>query len=165
MNTQKLRRGSGLIAIAGLAVALVGCSGGQSTADACKIANDNMTEVTQEAQASSQAVMEAMASGEDVDFESLFAPTREALAKTQEEVTNEEVAAAVDKFATAYESLTDELSTMEIPDMSSFDPSDPEAMAQAEEIQAQATELQETMTTQAENLTASMTELTEVCGA
>ena len=45
MDTQKIGRASGLIVATGLAIALVGCAGGQSTADARKIANDNFAEV------------------------------------------------------------------------------------------------------------------------
>lgn len=165
MDTQKIGRASGLIAATGLAIALVGCAGGQSTADACKIANDNFAEVQQEVQDNSQAAVDGMMNGEDVDFDSLFAPVNDALAKTQEEVTNDEVKPVVDNFATSIQGLTDELSGLDIPNMADFDPTDPEAMAQAEEMQAQAAELQTAMQTHTENIQSATTELNEVCSA
>ncbi len=111
----------------------------------------------------SQAAMDSLMNGEDVDFDTLFAPINDALMETQEEVTNEDVKPAVDTFASAMNDMTEELSDLGIPIIADFDPTDPEAIDQAEELQTQTTELQIAMQAHTEAIQSATMEVAEVC--
>lgn len=164
MNTN-IRRIGALLAVGALATTLAACSGGQSVADACKIANDTMTKVSSDTQTATQQFMQDMTSGGEPDFNGLFGPINEALESAQSEITNEEVSEALDQVATEFNGLSSTLEGFEMPDMSSIDPSDPAAMAELEKMQTEAQELSTDITDQAQKLTEASTKLQEVCSA
>jgi chromosome segregation ATPase len=171
-----VRRTGAVVAAAGLALALASCSGGQSVADACKIAEETMTEVVTQSQADTQQALQGALQGEEVDFNAIFQPIKEALSDTQKTVTNEEVSTALDGFVTEYNSFVGVLEQVdlsgfqELSDLSDLDPSDPEAMAKIEELQEKSTELQQQaqdlqtdIQDKTEALTAASSELSELC--
>lgn len=96
MNTN-IRRIGALLAAGALATTLAACSGGQSVADACKIANDTMTEVSSDTEAATQQFMQDMTAGGEVDINALFEPIGKALESAQSEITNEEVSKALEE--------------------------------------------------------------------
>lgn len=163
--TQKMLRSCGLAAAAALTLTLAACSGGQSTADACKIADEKMTDVSNQAMTDVQDSMQQLMNGENVDFDAIFSPISESLDETQGEITNEEVSDAVSNFATAFNGLADELSGFEMPDMSQIDASDPEAMAELQQVQEEATALQQTLTEKTQELQDAQQQVADVCNA
>lgn len=162
---KKITRTGALVAAAGLALTMTACAGGQSVAEACKIADDAMQEATSETQANASELMQSMTEGGEVDFAATFEPVTAGLEKAQKEVTNEEVSAALDKFATEYKSFVGLLEGFEIPDMSNIDYSDPDAMAEVETFQAEAQKLSTDMQDQATAMTDAGKEMQKVCNA
>ncbi|MBK0418489.1 hypothetical protein JD276_05505 [Leucobacter sp. CSA1] len=166
MEKKALVRVGGLLATVTLALGMTACSGGQSVAEACKIADDAMNDVTSEAQANANELMQSMTEeGGEVDFAAAFEPVTAGLEKAQEEVTNEEVSAALDKFATEYQGFVEIISGFEIPDMSNIDYSDPNAMAEIEAFQAEAQQLSTDMQERATSMTEAGKEMQELCNA
>ncbi|WP_449280442.1 hypothetical protein [Leucobacter sp.] len=172
------RRTGAVVAAAGLALALASCSGGQSVADACKIAEETMTEVVTQSQADTQEALQGALQGEDVDFGAIFQPIKDALGETQKKVTNEEVKGALDTFVAEYNSFAEVIEQVdlsgfqELSEMSDLDPTDPDAMAKLEELQQKSTELQqqaEDLQTEiqgkTESLTEASSELGDLCNA
>lgn len=143
------RRTGAVVAAAGLALALASCSGGQSVADACTIAEETMTEVVTQSQADTQQALQGALQGEEVDFGAIFQPIKDALGETQKKVTNEEVKGALDTFVEEYNSFIGVIEAVdlsgfqELSEMSELDPSDPEAMAKLEELQQKSADLQQ----------------------
>lgn len=81
---------------------LAACSGGQSVEEACSVAQDNMTEAMGD-----MSELSSMMSSQDVDgITALLGDINDALDKSADEITNEEVSAAFGKFHTEYSSLT-----------------------------------------------------------
>lgn len=172
------RRIGAAVAALALASTLAACSGGQSVADACKIAEDTMTEVVATSQTEAQSAMQSAMAGEDVDLKAIFTPVVEALEETEGKVTNGDVKPALNDFVTEYKAFADTLGEFDmsafkdIAELSNVDPTAPDAaekLAELEtkgkELQAQAEELQTSMQTQQESLTAAGTKLQDVCNA
>ena len=172
------RRIGAAVAALALASTLAACSGGQSVADACKIAEDTMTEVVATSQTDAQAAMQSAMEGEDVDLAEIFAPVVKALEETEGKVTNGDVKPALSAFVKEYKSFAGALGDFDmsafkdISELSNIDPTAPDAeeklaelQKMSEELQAQSEELQTTLTTQQETLTAAGTKLQEVCNA
>lgn len=166
--TSKIRRTGALAATAALAFTLVSCSGGQSTAEACQIANDTMNSAVDQMNSDVQGALQGAVGGEDIDFGSIFAPVTEALHETQSKVTNEEVKGALDTFVDEYTSFAATIEGFDLSsfgDMSDIDPSDPDAMQKLEEMQASAEELQTTLTEQTASMQEAAAGMQEVCGS
>ena len=79
MNTSTVTRIAGIAAAIALTATMTACSGGQSVADACKIANAEMTTATSSMSSDLNSAMQNATSGEKVDFAALFAPVTEGL--------------------------------------------------------------------------------------
>lgn len=171
-----IRRTGAIIAAAGLALGLASCSGGQSTADACKIAEQTMTEVVTQAEVDAQQALQSAMQGEDVDFGTIFEPVKKALVEAQKKVTNEEVKSSLDTFVTEYTSFVEVIEGVdlsgfqELSEMSQLDPNDPEAMAKLDELQQKSTEMQQAaeklqteMQDKQETLIAASSELADLC--
>ncbi|KZE90886.1 hypothetical protein [Microbacterium sp. TNHR37B] len=100
-----------LLLVGGLAVAaLTGCSGQQSVADACKIAESTVSEV----QTDVASVSADASAGEFSKVSGLFDTLKGKLDEASGKITNEEVktavndlSASVDKFATLFDGLED----------------------------------------------------------
>ena len=165
MEKKALVRVGGLLAAVTLALGMTACSGGQSVAEGCKVANDAMNDVTQETQANADELMQSMTEGGEVDFAAAFEPVTAGLEKAQKEVTNEEVSASLEKFATEYNGFVELLSGFEMPDMANLDYSDPNAMAELEAFQAEAQQLSTDMQERATAMTEAGQEMQELCNA
>lgn len=103
------RRIGGAVAVVGLAAALVSCSGGGQTLDAaCKIVTENERALMVNAETT---VLEAASAilGGDAEVSSVFVTTYDIIAKVQENVTNEEVAAELEHFNSTLQEAEDEL--------------------------------------------------------
>lgn len=175
---QNIRRAGAITTAALLAFGLASCSGGQSTADACAIVQDTMTESVNSSQSEVQSAMSDLMSGKSTDFSAIFAPVNKALEDAQGQVTNTEVSEKLDAFVAEYGNYTAvledvDLSAFEdIAELSNIDPTDPEAMEKAEELQAKAQELQETSTElqaavqkEQDSLSAASKDLQDVCNS
>ncbi|MGI6877278.1 hypothetical protein [Microbacterium sp. gxy059] len=133
-----ITRRSRVLAVVGVIAlvpaALTACSGGgQSTADACKIVNDGMTEITSNV----NEVMSA-ASSQDIDtVNTLISDMNDEIASLGEEVTNEEVSAAFDDFAGSFQKVVDAA-----PQLAELDLTDPASADKANEIAEQVTDAQ-----------------------
>lgn len=162
------RRIGAVIASIGLAAALASCAGGQSVADACKVAEETMTDVVTESQTEIQAQMQSAMSGEEIDLNAALEPVQEALKDTQSKVTNEEVKKPLDAFVTEYNSFVDVVKGADLSGMAelqNLDPSDPEAMTKAQELQEEAQQLQTDLTDATSKLQDASEGLQSVCNA
>ncbi len=148
-DTKSLFKIAGIFGAAALTLSLASCSGGQSVADACKIAQDSMTDVVAQSQTDAQSALQSAMSGEETDFAAIFTPVVDALEDTQGKVTNEDVKGPLDNFVTEYKSFVEtfdgiDLSAMqEIQEMSQLDMTDPANQAKLEELQTKSKELQQ----------------------
>jgi len=146
-----IRRSRVLIAFGALALipaALTACgAGGQSTADACGIIEDGMSEI----QSNLSELTSAATSGDEEALTTLISQTSDDISAIKEDVTNEEVSAAFGKFADSYADVSGILE-----ELGSIDLTDPAAADKA-------TEISEKATTAQTGLTDSMTELTDLC--
>ncbi|WP_427870994.1 hypothetical protein [Leucobacter luti] len=162
------RRIGAIVAALGLAATLASCAGGQSVADACKIANDTMTDVANKAQSDVQTGMQDAMAGKDVNFGEIFKPVVKALEDTQGKVTNEEVKKPLDKFVTEYKSFAstiEEVDLSALKDAQNIDPTAPDAQAKLEELQKSTEKLQADITESSTKLQESSTELNSVCSS
>ncbi|MFT4231651.1 MAG: hypothetical protein QM606_02590 [Leucobacter sp.] len=116
MNTT-IRRTGAVLATAGLALGLMSCSGGQSVEEACTVAEETMNEVVTESQADIQQSLQDALQGNEVDFEATLKPIQDALAETQDKVTNKEVKSALDAFVDEYDAFA---ASIEEVDLSGF---------------------------------------------
>lgn len=160
------RRIGAIVAALGLAATLASCAGGQSVADACKIANDTMTDVANKAQSDVQTGLQDAMSGGDVDFGEIFQPVVKALEETQGKVTNEEVKKPLDTFVTEYKSFATTIEGVDLSalkDAQNIDPTDPNAQAKIEELQKMSETLQADVTESSAKLQEASTELASVC--
>lgn len=147
-----IRRGRVLIALGALALiptALTACGGGgQSTADACKVIEDGMTDI----QSDITDLSTAASSGDEDALADLISETSDSINKIDEQVTNEEVGAAFGDFADAYSNVSGVLA-----ELGELDLTDPASADKATEISQKASDAQT-------GLTDSMSSLTELCG-
>lgn len=156
---KKFARTGALVAAAGLALSMSACSGGQSVAEACKVANETVNEVNQDTQ---QIMQDALSGG---DMTELFAPVEKALDDAQSKITNEEVATKLGKVQDEFSAMSSKLEGVEMPDMSNIDPTDPDAMADLESQQAELEQLSTDMQESSEALMAAGQDLQETCNA
>lgn len=154
------RRIGAVVAALALASSLAACSGGQSVADACKIADTTVSEANTEM----QTLMSDAMSGEG-DLATMFEPINKALDEAQSKVTNPDVSKALSSVADEFKGMSDELGDYKLPDMSSIDATDPDAMAELEALQADSEELAASLEKRAAALTEAGTNLQEVCAA
>ena len=154
------RRIGAVVAALALASSLAACSGGQSVADACKIADSTVSEANSEMQS---LMSDAMAG--DGDLATMFEPVNKALEEAQAKVTNPDVSKALTSVADEFKGMSTELGDYKIPDMSSIDPSDPDAMAELEALQAESEELSASLEKRSQALMEAGTNLQEVCAA
>ncbi len=141
------RRIGAVVAALALASTLAACSGGQSVADACKIADTTVSEANSEM----QSLMSDAMSGNG-DLATMFEPVNKALDDAQAKVTNPEVSEALASVADEFAGMSEELAGYKLPDMSSIDATDPDAMAELEALQAESEELAASLETRASAL-------------
>ncbi|MEV8337215.1 hypothetical protein [Leucobacter sp. NPDC077196] len=159
-ETKSLFKVAGIFGAAALTLSLASCSGGQSVADACNIANSTVNEATGDL----QSVLSDATSGEG-DLSAAFDPITEALEDAQSEVTNEEVSTALASFTDELSAMSGTLEGYEIPDASSIDPADPEAMDKLDQMQAEAEEMTTKLQEQSTSLTEAGQNLQDICTA
>lgn len=123
---------AGVLCAAALAVTLSACSGGQSVAEACQVAEKTVSDAQTGMQS---AVTEAM-TGEG-DFGELFSGVNDALVKAEAKVSNAEVSQALKDITADFGEVSEVFKDFKMPDMTDVDYSDPEAMAELEEITAE----------------------------
>lgn len=149
---------AGVLGAATLALSLAACSGGQSVAEACKVAEKTVSAAQSDMET---AVTEAM-SGEG-NFGDLFSGVNEALVKAEKEVQNAEVSDALKAVTADFSKVGEVFKDFKMPNMTDLDYSDPKAMAEFEEITAElegkSAELQELSS----SLEKSSTKLQELC--
>lgn len=104
--TFSIRRTTLAVAAVGLSLGLVSCAGGQSVAEACKIAEVTLTDASAGVATESQSFMTDAVAGKDVDVKAAFEPVLASLKDAQSKITNEEVKAPIDVFVTEFGALT-----------------------------------------------------------
>lgn len=148
-----------VLGVAGLALSLAACSGGQSVAEACQVAEKSVLE----AQGNMESAVTDAFSGEG-DFSELFSGVTDALAKAEKEVKNSEVSDALKAVTADFSKVGDVFDGFEMPSMEGLDFTDPEAMAEfekmGEQLEAKSAELDELSSA----LEASGNKLEELCG-
>ena len=159
-DKKSLFKVAGIFGAAALTFSLASCSGGQSVADACSIANSTVNEATGDL----QSVLSDAMSGEG-DLSAAFDPITEALEEAQSEVTNEEVSTALTNFTEELSAMSGTLEGYEIPDASSIDPADPEAMDKLEQMQSEAEEMTSKLEEHSTALTEAGQTLQDLCSA
>ena len=163
MNKATLTRIGGLAAAIALTATMTACSGGQSVADACKIANTEMNKATSSISSDVNAAMQQATQGEKVDFAEIFAPVQKGLEEAGKKVTNEAVKAPLTAFATEFNGFVKVFDGFEMPDMKNIDATDPAAMDKLKEAQTKVEEI----STKAQDASAKLTEqgkkLQEIC--
>lgn len=149
---------AGVLGAAALVFSLAACSGGQSVAEACKVAEKTVSEAQADMET---AVTEAM-SGEG-NFSDLFTGVNDALVKAEKEVQNAEVSDALKGISTDFSKVGEVFKDFKMPSMDDIDYTDPEAMAELEamsaELEAKSGELEELSA----SLEKSSTKLQDLC--
>ncbi|MGO1770944.1 MAG: hypothetical protein ACTHZX_13410 [Microbacterium sp.] len=147
-----IRRPRILIALGALALvpaALTACgAGGQSTEEACGVVQDGMTDI----QSNIQELMTAATSGDSGAVNDLMDSTSTEISAIKEDITNEEVSTAFNKFADSYQEIAGVVT-----DLADIDMTDPAAADQATELSTKVTDASTALTDSAQ-------ELTETCG-
>ena len=162
MAQKTLLKISGALGAAALTLTLASCSGGQSVADACKIANSEISKASSSMQSDLSSAMQGMGAGETPDFNGMFEPILKGLDSAEEKVTNEKVKEPLSTFTSQYRDFAKSLEGFEMPDMSTIDTTDPEAVAKATEGMQ---ELSTKITEDSSELMKSGQKLQEVCNA
>ncbi|WP_416442417.1 hypothetical protein AB3K78_08680 [Leucobacter sp. HNU] len=165
MKKAILPRIGGIAAAIALTVSMAACAGGQSVADACKIANDEMTKATSSINSDVNAAMQKATQGEKVDFAEIFKPVTEGLDKATSKVTNEKVKKPLDAFATEYKNFTKSFEGFEMPDMKNIDASDPAAMEKLQQASEKAQEISKNAQAASTKLVDQGKKIQEVCNA
>lgn len=162
MAQKTLLKIAGALGAATLTLTLASCAGGQSVADACKIANAEISKASSSMQSDLSSAMQGMTSGETPDFNALFEPILEGLDSAEKKVTNEKVKEPLSTFTTQYRDFAKSLEGFEVPDMSNIDPTDTDALTKAsEDMQALSTQISD----DSSKLMESGQKLQEVCNA
>lgn len=151
---------AGVLGAAALAFTLTACSGGQSVAEACKIAEDTVSQANTEME-----TLMADAMGGDSNMSELFAPIQQAFSDAEKNVSNADVSKALKDVNSEFSSMIDVLGDFKIPDMSNIDYSDPEAMAEIEDMQAELEAASAELEESAANMQAAGKRLEELCNA
>ncbi|WP_295012993.1 hypothetical protein [uncultured Microbacterium sp.] len=155
MKNITLTRIGGAAAALVVAATMSACSaGGQSVADACKIAQQEISKASSSASSDLNSSLQQAAQGDKVDFAALFQPVLDGLSSAEKKVTNEKVKEPLTAFADEYKSFVKVFDGFEMPDLKNLDASDPNAMQKVEEAQTKAQEI----TTKSQ---AAMTKLTD----
>ncbi|MBP1325609.1 ribonuclease HI [Leucobacter exalbidus] len=144
--------------IAGLALSLASCSGGQSVAEACDVALKTMTEVQTE---SDTALTDSAAS--DNSLTEMFAGFEDIALKAQQTVENPEVAEALKGIATDYAKIAKSVEGEEgsnMPSLEDIDYTDPKAL---EEFQKKTEAFTEKVESLAKSFSGSSETLQELC--
>ena len=163
MNTSTAARIGGVVAAIALTATMTACSGGQSVADACKIANAEMTTATSSMSSDLNSAMQNATSGEKVDFAALFAPVTEGLDAASAKITNDTVKKPLDAFSTEYKSFVKAFEGFEIPDMKTIDPADPSAIDKLTQAQEKLKEISTKAQDASTKLTDQAKKLQDVC--
>ncbi|WP_053353513.1 MULTISPECIES: hypothetical protein [Leucobacter] len=159
MEKKSVFKLAGVLGAAALTLSLAACSGGQSVAEACQVANSTVNDATGDL----QSIMSDVTSGGDLS--TAFEPISAALDEAKSKVTNEEVSTALADVTAQFNAMSDTLSGFEIPDTSNIDPTDPEQMAELEKFQEESAEISTKLQEQSTALTESGKKLQEVCSA
>ncbi|OZB85356.1 hypothetical protein [Microbacterium sp. 13-71-7] len=163
MNKATLTRIGGLAAAIALTATMTACSGGQSVADACKIANGEMNKATSSISSDVNSAMQQATQGDKVDFAAIFAPVQKGLEEAGKKVTNESVKAPLTAFATEFDGFVKVFDGFEMPDLKNLDATDPAAMDKLKAAQDKAQEI----STKAQAASAKLTEqgkkLQDIC--
>lgn len=149
---------AGVLGAASLALSLAACSGGQSVAEACQIAEDTVTE----AQGQMEGIMTDVMAGEG-DMKELFASVNDALKAAEKKVTNDEVADALGAVSTDFMKIGDVLGDFKMPSVDDLDYTDPEAMEQITEMQADLEAISGELDEASSSLTESSKKLEDLC--
>lgn len=165
MKTKIATRLGGAAAVITLAATMTACAGGQSVADACTIAKNEIQTATSSIQTDLNSSMSKATSGEKVDFSSLFQPVLDGLSSAESKVTNEQVKAPLTAFADEYRNFATIFADFEMPDLTKIDPSDPTAMQQLQDAQAKAEEISTKGQESSTKLQDQAKKLQDVCGS
>ncbi|MFD5599550.1 hypothetical protein ACFWHR_05780 [Leucobacter sp. NPDC058333] len=168
---------AGVLGAAALTLSLAACSGGQSVAEACDIAKKADTEITKSTSEITDSYSKLM-EGDDVDFAAALDPASKALAKAQDQITNEDVKKPYDKLVSSFDDMKSTLASVDlsafadISEMQNFDATAPgaeeklaEMQKKSEELQAQASDLQTKMQANQTDLTDAVSDMNKVCSA
>ena len=136
-----LVRVTGTLGVAALALSLAACSGGQSVAEGCKIAQESLASAGGQIDA---LTAEAFAGGGSV--KDLIVPLTDALDTAEEQVTNSQVAAALADLHSEFVGLGDLLESVTIPETEATDPAgsspSPEELKAQQQLEAISGELE-----------------------
>lgn len=154
-NSSKI---AGVLGAAALAFTLTACSGGQSVAEACQIAEETVSE----AQEDMTTLMSDAMSG-DSNMGDMFAPILKAFSDAEKNVSNKEVSAALKDVNAEFSSMIDLVGDFKLPDTSDIDFSDPDAMAEFEAMQADLEALSSELEESTKGMEAAGKRLEELC--
>lgn len=159
-SSTTITRVAGMLGAGALALTLAACSGGQSVAEACQIAQDSVAEAGEQI---NSLMAEAISGGGSM--KDLIAPLNEAIEGAEAKVTNPEVLAALEAMNSEFTSLGELLEGIDLPDMQGTDPENPtatpEQLKAQEELAAISGEIEERSLA----LEAADTRLQELCGS
>ena len=165
MNKTIVTRLSGAAAVIVLATTLSACAGGQSVAEACKIAQDELATASSTISSDLSSSVSKAATGENVDFGALFQPVMDGLTAAQSKVTNADVKAPLTAFTDEFSSFIQTLEGFEMPDVSKIDPTDAAAMEKLQAAQEKAQEISTKSQEASTKLGEQAKKLQSVCGA
>lgn len=165
MNKSTIARISGIAAAIALTATMTACTGGQSVADACKVAQDEITKASSSVTSDLSSSMQKATQGEKVDFKAMFQPILDGLDAAEKKVTNEKVKAPLSAFTAEYKNFVKVFDGYEVPDLASLDPSDPTAMDKINEVQKKSQEIATKGQDASTKLMDQATKLQSVCTA
>ncbi|MBC9953148.1 hypothetical protein ICM05_00600 [Leucobacter sp. cx-42] len=173
--TFSIRRTTLAVAAVGLSLGLVSCAGGQSVAEACKIAEVTLTDASADLATESQSFMTDAVAGKDVDIKAAFDPMLASLKDAQSKITNAEVKAPLDDFVTEFGAVTDLFGEFDfsilagLGDTSNLDMTDAAAVQELQDKAAKAQEqslaLSEKVNDHSTKLQTAADQLAKLCNA
>lgn len=148
-----------VLGVAGLALSLAACSGGQSVAEACKIANETVAEANTNLESTVTEVM-----GGNADMNELFAPIKQSLKDAESKISNSEVSDALKGISGDFTSVSELLGDFKLPDLTDLDVTNPEDVKKFEDLQKQSESMLGDLESVSNSLQESGTKLQELCG-
>lgn len=158
--SKTITRVAGVLGVVTLTLSLAACSGGQSVAEACQIAQDSVAETGDQVNSLMAEALSGSGSMKD-----LISPLNDALESAEKKITNPEVSAALESMNSEFVRLGDLLEGIQIPDMQNLDPSNPTATPEQLKAQEDLDAISGDLEERSSALEKADTKLQALCGA
>lgn len=156
-----IRRTGALLAATALTVSLAACSGGQSVAEACTVAEKAMEQAAEQSQS---LLGGALNGGDSAELDEALKSVQDGLDDAIKQVSNEEVGAALKQFDGAFDGMMGDIKALQDLNLDGIDFTAPDAQEKVAAAQKQLEELTPKLESGSADMQAAGDKLTELCG-